>query len=149
MSQPLLEGEVEYVDVDSTRSDTHAERIAELEEQVAALHQKLATVKRDAVVILLQMFSDSLRHIASGKMDIPDTPVVGSGSDRWEQIKRGMPPRLQECIGILQLQGSMKRTQIAAALRMDYSNCTKNVIGVLLRQGWLIENGGQLSLKQL
>jgi hypothetical protein len=47
------------------------------------------------------------------------------------------------------LQGRMRRTQIASALKMDYSNCSKNVIGILVRQGWVVENGGDLSLKQL
>ena len=68
---------------------------------------------------------------------------------KWEAVKRQMTPRLAQAVDLLMLQGSMKRTQIASALNMDYSNCTKNVIGILLRQGWIVENGGELSLKKL
>jgi hypothetical protein len=43
----------------------------------------------------------------------------------------------------------MRRTQLASAMKMDYSNCAKNVIAVLIRQGLIVERGGMLSLKEL
>lgn len=85
MSQPLLNGEVEYVDsepVADLRLEEHSRMIGELEDRIEALEQKLATAKRDAVVALLQMFADSIRHIASGKMDIPDVAVAPVSENR-------------------------------------------------------------------
>lgn len=75
---------------------------------------------------------------------------TGSGSEnKWEVIKQRLAPRMREAVDILLMQGSMKRTQLAAALKLDYSNCTKNVVGVLVRQGWIVDNGGNLSLKDI
>jgi len=80
-------------------------------------------------------------------------PSAGSGSgdqgSKWEQIKRRLQPRLADAIDVLILQGSMSGTQLAAAMRMDRSNCSKNVVSVLLRQGLIVRNGHELSLKQL
>ena len=70
-------------------------------------------------------------------------------SNKWDAIKVRLAPRLREAVDVLLLQGSMKRTQLAAALKMDYSNCTKNVVQVLKSQGWLVENNGNLSLRVL
>jgi len=123
------------------------DRIAALEDRISVLEALARTAKRDAVVALLNMLGDSMRHIASGKMEIPETTI--QADDKWTTIKMRLAPKLQQAVDVFLLQGPMKRTQVAAALRMDYSNCTKNVIGVLLRQGLLIENGGVLSLKQL
>lgn len=146
MNQPLLNGEVEFVDPAEERS---LARISELEDRVSALESRLTQVRREAVIALLNMLSESMRHIAQGKMDIPDT-VVTSGTDtRWEAIKSRLGPRLREAIDVLAVQGPMKRTQLASAMRMDYSNCVKNVVGVLKSQGLLAEANGELSLKQL
>lgn len=146
MSQPLLDGEVEYVE--PIRLDAHGERLTYLEDRVASLESQLKQVKRDAVVTLLQMLSDSMRHIASGKMDIPAMAATRD-DNKWDAVKQRMPQRHREAIDVLLLSGSLKRTQLAAALKMDYANCAKNVIAILIRQGWLIDSGGNLSLKQL
>jgi hypothetical protein len=73
----------------------------------------------------------------------------GDSADKWAVIKSRLAPRLREAVDILLLQSSMKRTQLAAAMRMDYGNCAKNVVAVLVRQGWLVDNNGNLSLKEL
>jgi hypothetical protein len=91
-----------------------------------------------------------LRQYGAFKASFGDQAIMTADSaDKWSAIKARLAPRLREAVEMLQLQGSMKRTQIAAALKMDYSNCTKNVIGVLKAQGWLVENNGNLSLKVL
>lgn len=101
-------------------------RISELERQVAQIRQ-------------------GLNHAGGDAVSIP----TSDNAAKWEQIKRRQPPRLQEAIDVLLLQGPLRRTQLANALKMDYSNCVKNVVGVLLRQGLLIDNGKELQLKQL
>ena len=148
MSQPLLEGE--YIATNELAPADNS-RIEELESRVAELEDSIPQIKRDAVVIVLKLLTESLRHVASGKMEIPDVsqPASVQGEARWNAIKSRLAPRLKEAVDILLLQGPMRRTQIAAALKMDYSNCTKNVIGVLLRQGIVIENGGHITLKEL
>lgn len=149
MPRPLLgSGEPEDVDGE-TVVDPFAERVGELADRLAVLEDKMATVKRDAVVALLTMLSESMRHIASGKMEIPETVSPQGSNSKWDGIKSRLTPRLSEAIDIILLQGPMKRTQLAAALRMDYSNCTKNVITILIRQGLFVESGGNISLKQL
>src|ERR1700686_1355092 len=141
MSQPLLEGRQEYVE------ERESDVVAQLESRIEQLEAMIPNIKREAVVIVLSLLTESLRHVASGKMDITESAI---GSDaRWDAIKARLEPRLKEGVDILLLQGPMKRTQIAAALKMDYSNCTKNVIGVLLRRGIAVEKGGHVTLKQL
>lgn len=148
MSQLQLEGEVEQK-IDEVYG--LQERIDSLESRVDDLQGDLVNAKRDAVVMLLSLLTESLRHVASGKMEMPTvTAVSGDGQDaRWTAIKSRLAPRLKEAVEILLLQGPMGRKQIAAALRMDYSNCTKNVIGILLRQGIAIIQDGQIALKKL
>lgn len=136
MSQPLLNGGVqEYVE---TGSDLGNE-IEMLRARVDEMQEELNLVKG----ILM-------RQYGAFKASLGDQAVVTTdASDKWAAVKSRMAPRLREAIDLLLLQGSMKRTQVASALKMDYSNCTKNVIGVLKAQGWIVENGGNLSLKQL
>jgi hypothetical protein len=77
------------------------------------------------------------------------TPSGSANGGKWDFVKQRLSPRLREAIDILMLQGPMRRTQLAAAMHMDYSNCTKNVIGILMRQGLLVEDGKLVKLKEL
>lgn len=148
MPQPLL-STGEYVE-DEPVIDPFAERVGELEDRIASLESQLTNVKRDAVVALLTLLSDSMRHIAMGKMDIPDiSSNTQGGNSKWDVVKQRLQPRQREAVDILLLQGSMKRTQLASAMKMDYANCAKNVVSVLKSAGWIVESGGNLSLKQL
>lgn len=154
MSQFQLEGKQEYVDepdrVDLITSALN-DRIDKLVVRVGELERDRPAIQREAVVIVLKLLTESLRHVASGKMDLPDVSVAApAGSDaRWEAIKSRLAPRLREAVDVLLVQGPMRRTQLAAALKMDYSNCAKNVIAILIRQGIAIENGGHVTLKTL
>jgi hypothetical protein len=140
--QRLLEGEYE----ETTAFDPMLERISRLEDKVAEMR---STIQRDSVVLLLNVLHQAMRDIAAGKYGL-DAPVNSpAGGDKWQAIKSRLAPRLRECVDLLLIQKHMKRTQIAAAMKMDYSNCTKNVIGALLRQGLLQDNNGELSLKEL
>ena len=151
MPQPLLSGHQEYVEDDAESALTQlSERLDELEGRIEKLEADRPSIQREAVVIVLKLLTESLRHVVSGKMDLPNVSLSpSSGNERWEAIKSRLAPRLREAVDILILQGPMRRTQLAAALKMDYSNCSKNVVGVLLRQGIAIENGGHVTLKTL
>lgn len=145
MAQPLLEGNVEYMESASNseqRIDALESRISELE---AAQHQ----VKRDAVVALLNLLGQALRQVASGKIDLETLETPSAGPSKWEAIKKRLPPRQAEAIDIFLAQGSLRRTELAAAMKMNYTNCATNVIAVLVRQGLLLDRGGQLQLKDL
>jgi len=132
MSQPLLSGE--YIEAPSELTDFEI-----LRAQVEEMKEELYLIKG----ILL-------RQYGAFKISFGDQVIVtADSSDKWTAIKARMTPRLREAIDVLLLQGTMKRTQIASALKMDYANCAKNVIGVLKAQGWLVETNGNLSLKVL
>lgn len=126
-----------------------AAQLDHFERRIQTLETQLATVKRDAVVALLEILAQSMRHIASGKMQIPNNSADSNAGDKWDAVKVRMEPRQQKVIDVLLLQKSMTRRQIASAVQMNYTNCVNNVISVLIRQGWLLDNGGSISLKEL
>jgi hypothetical protein len=135
-SRPMLTGHQEYVE----------EVPSPVDPAIEALHERLDEMQQqlDTLTGIL------MRQYGAFKSSFGDQAIVTTDSaDKWTAIKSRMAPRLRDAIDVLLLQGSMKRTQIASALKMDYSNCTKNVIGVLKAQGWLVENNGSLSLKVL
>lgn len=151
MPQPLLEGEYQEPS-DEFLDDGMPIKWAALEARVTRLEAKVAemreSVQREAVVLLLNVLAQAMRDIAAKKYAL-DGPTIATDTGKWDAVKSRLAPRLRECIDLLLIQKHMKRTQIAAALKMDYSNCTKNVISVLQRQGLLEDNGGELSLKEL
>lgn len=83
------------------------------------------------------------------QFDVEESGGSPASGGKWDVIKQRLAPRLREAVDILLLQGPMRRTQLASAMKMDYSNCIKNVVGILLRQGLMIENGKELALKNL
>lgn len=156
MKPLLLEGgEVDTRDADIERLTN---RVAELEDEldVARAEAKRATqqasramgnLRRQLTPLYqaLQMVFGELDAVGGGDEAAPSQV----GNPKWDTIKARLAPRLRETVDLLLIQKSMRRKEIAAALRMDYTNCTKNVIGVLMRQGLLIENGQGVSLKEL
>lgn len=134
MPQPLLSGEVEYVNEERV-----PDQIEMLRAEIVELRDELNGIK-----------SIMLRQYSAYRQAFGEQTVTSSDStDKWVAVKLRLPPRQREAIDVLLLQGSMKRVQLASALKMNYTNCATNVIAVLIRQGWLIDNGGNLSLKQL
>jgi hypothetical protein len=143
MALPLLDGTIgKAPTLEASIPDitlASAEDVEMLRAQLSEMQEELNAIKG----ILL-------RQYGAFKTAFGDQAITTSdSSDKWTAIKSRMAPRLREAIDLLLLQGSMKRTQIASALKMDYSNCTKNVISVLKAQGWIVEQNGSLSLKQL
>jgi hypothetical protein len=151
MSQLQLEAKQEYVDQSGSTAQ-FAERIGVLEDRLGELESSLSKVKRDAVVIVLSLLTESLRHVASGKMDIAEViqpPVNVQANGKWEAVKQGLAPRLRDAVDVFLVRGTMNNSQLAAALRIGRSNCSTNVIGELRRQGLLIKSGNDYSLKTL
>lgn len=145
MSQPLLSGQQEYIE-ESEAVDPFAERVDELEDRIVALESKMGQVKREAVLAVLQMFSDSLRHIASGQMGIPDAVTVAPTSpqfdQKWEAWKQKLgsgtaPARI---IDALLKQGPLNRTQLRSFGELGWS--TLDAATSRLRNLGLIEKSG-------
>jgi hypothetical protein len=139
VSRLLTEGQ-EYIE-ESPIEDTlnSVSEIEILQAQVSELKEEVNTIK----TILL-------RQYGAYKVSFGDQAIVTTDSaDKWVAIKGRLAPRLREAIDIILLQGSMKRKQLAAAMHLGYDNCATNVVSVLIRQGWLVENNGSLSLKVL
>lgn len=129
-----------------------AEARRELEVQRSESTRAVGELRRQLspLYTALRMVFGEIDSVLPVDESAPTNQAAGHGREgKWDAIKQRMAPRLREAVDILLLQGSMKRTQLAAALKMDYSNCTKNVVGIMLRQGWLVDNGGNLSLKEL
>jgi chromosome segregation ATPase len=159
MKQFLLEGEVDTRDTEIERLRGQIEDLSN-ELEVARAEAKRATQQAARAVAKLRQTLGPLYNslqMLFGEIDATglaeDAPAGSVGTQaanpKWDTIKARLAPRMREAIDILLIQKTMKRTQLAAALRMDYSNCNKNVIGLLLRQGLLIDNGQGLSLKEL
>ena len=141
MAQPLLSGEVEYVE------DPGPDVISQLRSEIADMQSGLSAL-RDEVEAMKSIFR---RQYAAFQQVLGDDQVSVSvdTADKWAAIKQRLAPRLREAVDILLLQGSLRRTQLASAMKMDYSNCVKNVVAILVRQGLLVDTGGNLSLKKL
>lgn len=78
--------------------------------------------------------------------------ITGNGTanlSRWEAIKQRNPGRIAQAIDVLLLHGAMSTNQLAAAMRMDRSNCSKNVVVKMKSMGLIIKTGHEFSLKEL
>lgn len=164
MPQPLLP---EYLD---SKQEAPEVKIAGLSE----LEDRIDSVERDMKRLQLQMSAlsqESLRTIARllsplykslkpifGELEAVGVEYIGMEAavpastgkqSQWESVKQRLKPREREVIDVLLLQGQMGRTQIAAAIKMDYTHCRKTVIAPLISQGWLVESGGKIALKNL
>lgn len=147
----LLNGDVEGAGLDEIQRLN--DRIEELEAELRLARLQAANAKREATLAmgnLKKQLSPLYRalQMVFGELEAVGDDMQGGGG-KWDVVKQRLAPRLREAVDLLLIQGSMKRTQMAAALKMDYSNCTKNVIGALLRQGLLTDDNGQLRLKEL
>lgn len=148
MSSPLLlNGNV----------DSRDHEIATLRQQLRQVDEalRMERIKNGQIESALR----ELRHLTlpfhkllkaiHGELEVFELSDSPAGSGKWDAIKQRLAPRLREAVDIFLAQGPMKRTQLSSAMRMDYSNCNKNVIGVLLAQGLLVKNGQDLALKEL
>jgi hypothetical protein len=144
-SRPLLSTslvEQDYVDTN----------LVDLQNRVTRLEAQLDLVKRDAVVIVLNLLGKSLKHVASGELDLDDvsTSVASSAApSKWDAIKKRLPPSLAEAVSVLALHGSMNNSQLAAALGMARKSCSSNIVPKLKAMGLIVKNGNNFELKEL
>lgn len=153
MPQPLLSGHQEYVEdsaIDPAIAALH-DRVDGLESRIDELEALAPKIKRDAVVMLLSLLTESLRHVASGKMDISEPAAnLQSSSSKWDAIiQQYSGNRIGDVLKILLLHGPMNQNQIAAALRTDPSNMSKNIIPKVKALGLIVKNGNFWTLKEL
>lgn len=153
MANPLLP---EYVGAEPAENKESAleARVAELESDVASLRVQLRSVGQDTSKVIYRLLSPLYKALQPIFGELEDAGVVNTASTpnksaAWESVKQRLQPRHREVIDVLLLQGQMARRQISSAIKMDYTNCNKNIIGPLLRQGWLVEVGGKIALKEL
>lgn len=132
---PLLEGEYEELPKEDAPND-----LAELREQVEFLTTQCAS--------LSQQVAQIKRALAAAGGNAPLASVAEAGS-KWDLIKQRLAPRLAQAVDVLRAQGPMTNTQLAYALKMNRTNCSNNVSGQLIRQGLVVRNGNELSLKSL
>src|SRR2546430_5925772 len=109
--------------------DTRDSEIASLRRQLAQMDEalRLERIKTGAIesgVRRLKSATTPLFHalqLIHGEIEAMgidgNSPQVG-GDQKWEAIKQRLAPRLREAVDILLLQGPMRRTQLAAALKM-------------------------------
>jgi len=152
MSQlSLNDGTQHYVDPGSDLED----RIAALERQVVELESSREQVKRDAVLLVLNLLGQSLRHIASGQMDIPDTPSVVQGvplasakSEVWNAWKSRLGIPCGKIIDALLTHGKLTSTQISIATGIQSGNVATYIYRIN-KAGILNKNGKEFSLKSI
>lgn len=155
MGQPLLSGEVEYVEDEGTleqqRLDVHGERLTQLEDDIADLKAKLSQVKRDAVITLLQMLSDSMKHVASGKMDIPEVSTSASSVEngKWEILKQKYAgTHIGRAIEALMIHKRLTTVQLAANIKTSKQNAYNNLVPKMIKLGILTRQGTDLVLRE-
>jgi hypothetical protein len=85
--------------------------------------------------------------ITEGVGSVPSGNGLPTENSKWEAVKRQNPGRIAEAIEILLHRASMNTSQLAAALHMNRSNCSANVVPKL-RQLGLIVGGRDFSLNR-
>lgn len=150
MPQPLLlNGEGEYVEPNSP--EVNEQHLASLEDRLDEIESKLANVKRDAVVALLNLFSESMRQIASGKFDLNTAPTVqvdDRQSKVWESWKQRLGGSCAKVIDALLTHKDLNTQQLAIATGL-HRTTIPNLIFRLNKAGLINKNGGRFSLKSL
>jgi hypothetical protein len=142
MPQPLLSGQQEYVEPVSDLQN----QIDALETRVAELEANQGQVKRDAVLALLNLLAQSLRHVASGQMDIAESvppqasaPQFDPQWQAWKQ-KLGGNTAPAKVIDALLTHGPLNRTQLRSAAELGWS--TLDAATARLKNLSLIEKSG-------
>jgi hypothetical protein len=147
MPQPLLSGEQEYVKDEPSVTD----ELMHLSDRVAALESRLVHIKREAVITLLQMLSDSMKHVASGKMDIPEvsasTPSAENG--KWEILKQKYAgTHTGRAIEALMIHKRLSTAQLAANIGTSKQNAYNNLVPKMIKLGILTRQGTDLVLRE-
>jgi hypothetical protein len=141
LEQELRQARAEVIRLRAT-SDTATMAVTELRRQLGPLYRAFRAVFGE---IELVVGKDDAAPVSATAAP----PANGTQSSRWDAIKRGLPPRLAQAVDIVLLHGSMNNSQLAAAMKMDRTNCSNNVTSKLKSMGLFIKNGNIYSLKEL
>lgn len=141
-------------------TDRRDETISDLRDQLRRLDDALRQERNKSGAIehalremrhLTKPFYQLLRVI-HGELDeagIDGTVSVVSANPKWDAIKARNPGRIAQAIDVLLIHGTMNNSQLAAAMKMNRSNCSNNVVTKLRSMGLIIKNGSELSLRPL
>lgn len=146
-SRPLLSGIQEYVQDETPALRSEIERLVDELRQERSKNAGIENGIRDLRRILSPLY-DGLRLIF-GEMDamrVESSPVAGNS--KWEAIKARYQGRIAEAIDVLLLHGTMNSSQLAAAMKMDRSNLSKNLLPKLSSMGLITRNGRDISLRE-
>ena len=136
MSQPLLETEV--VDAE------HVDPVAELAKRLDAFDGRLRTVEAD--VRTIKAILSAIQKVFTGNAT-PAAPTTGSASaSKWDVIKQRLTQKQGQIIDLLNTQGLMTISQLAAATRSSYEGC-RQMVDKLRAQGLVEKSGTSVSLK--
>jgi hypothetical protein len=140
--------------------DRRDELIRDLREQNKLLED--ACRRAESRVAQASHGAAELRHVLSplyralqkifGELDeagIGDSNASVSGGSKWDAIKSRNPGRIAQAIDTLLLHGTMNTSQLAAAMKMDRSNCSNNVVTKMKSMGLIVKNGNEFSLRSL
>lgn len=151
MSTPLLSGRQEYLQDETPALRREIERLVnELRRTEGELKQAQneALAARQATGNLRRLLAPLWGEVQALGDDSPITTNL-QGNSKWEAIKARNAGKAAEAIDVLLIHGSMNTNQLSAALKMGYESCRVNVVDKLRRQGLLVKNGRDLSLKEL
>jgi hypothetical protein len=151
MPDLLLEG---HVDTRDQEIATLTRRLAQIDEAL-----RLERIKNAAIESGVR----ELRHVTRpllgalqkihglcDEMGVTEAGASPAGSNsKWAAIKQRNPGRIAEAIDTLLVHGSLNSSQLAAAMHIDRSNCSKNVIPKLVSMGLIRRDGRLLSLKEM
>jgi hypothetical protein len=156
MSQPLLEGK--FTDAVSVSS----EEFYALQKRIERLVSELDSAKRDrgvwqnkamkanrslsAVKNQLLPFYEAMKVLFD---ELEDVEAGGSSpqSGKWELIKQRLTAKQGAIIDLLNVQGSMTTSQIAAATRSS-GESARQMMDKLRQQGLVEKNGTMFTLKE-
>jgi hypothetical protein len=137
-----------------TEHDNNAQinaELASLKARVEKLEAQQSRAKEEAVIALLNLFSQAMREIATGKFDLNVAPT-GTGNsvtdrmDKWEAVKKRLSHGEGEVIDALLTCGPRTNTQLKTLLKKHY-NTVAEITKKLSNLGFLTRVGEAWGLK--
>ena len=158
MSGLMLEGNVDHsaTELARLREENRTLRIenstlkAELEATRAENEVAIGSLRRCLTPLyqaLQRVFGD-MDAIAPVGDEPAATGSAANGNSRWDAIKQRNPGRIAEAIDALLIHGPLNVSQMAAVIHIDRSNCSKNVVGKMLRMGIAERDGQKIRLRE-
>jgi hypothetical protein len=153
MSSPLLLSGISDPDTRDEEISTLRRTLERTDEALRLERNKTAAIEHSLRELrhLTKPFYQLLQRI-HGELDdvgIDAATPVGGGGSKWDAIKQRNPGRIAQAIDTLLIQGALTTSQLAAAMRMNRSNCANNVVTKMRSMGLLDKTGDSYSLRPL